>query len=148
MAPIGCLHAGWVDRLARLFFNQTGDEITVRVQNPLHLSHFSEPEPDLALLRPRATPYTEAHPTPEDVLLLVEVADTSIGYDRDRKIPLYARYAIPEVWLLDLNKPELTIYLAPSASGYRTIQRPEKTAAISPSRLPGVSLTLDRDLFG
>ena len=78
MAPIGCLHAVWVDRLARLFFNQTGDEITVRVKNPLRLSHFSEPEPDLVLLRPRAIPYTDAHPTPEDVLLLVEVADTSI----------------------------------------------------------------------
>jgi Uma2 family endonuclease len=123
MPPIGSQHAGWVDRLAQLFFRLTRGETLVRVQNPLRLDEHSEPQPDLALLRPRELPYTEAHPSPQDVLLLIEVADSSARYEHERKIPLYARHGVAEVWLFDLTSRQLEIYLEPSEDGYRKLLR-------------------------
>jgi Uma2 family endonuclease len=102
MSPIGSRHAGLVNRLNRLFSQRAGDQVVVSVQNPVRLGGYSEPQPDLALLRPRADFYTSSHPGPEDVLLAVEVAETSAAVDREVKVPLYARFGVPEVWLVDL----------------------------------------------
>jgi Uma2 family endonuclease len=82
------------------------------------LNDRTEPQPDLALLRPRANHYRDAHPRPQDVLLVIEVADTSLRYDRDVTLPLYARASIPEAWLMDLSRRRLTIYRCPGANGY------------------------------
>jgi Uma2 family endonuclease len=98
MSPIGPMHAGGVDRLNRLFSRTFGDAVIVRVQNPVVLDDYSEPEPDLTLLRPRADFYTGEHPNPEDILLAVEVADSSADWDRRVKAPLYVRSGIPELW--------------------------------------------------
>ena len=103
MAPIGSRHQSVVDRLTRLFSNRVGDAAVVRVQGPVRLGDDSEPQPDLLLLRRRADFYATAHPGPEDVLLLVEVPDTSTEYDREVKLPLYARHGIAEVWLVGLD---------------------------------------------
>lgn len=102
MAPIGPRYAGAVDRLTELFVRNFAGAALTRVQNPIHLDEHTEPQPDLALLRPRADFYTTGHPTPEDILLVVEIAETSADVDRDVKMPLYARSGIPEAWLVDL----------------------------------------------
>ena len=143
MAPIGSQHAGWVGRLTRLLVQRTPEDVTVYVQNPLRVSEHSELQPDLALLRPRELPYTEAHPGPEDVLLLVEVADSTLTYDREHKIPLYGRYGIPEVWLFDLINEHVEIYLDPSEDGYRRLFRPHPDERITPLLLPETIVDLE-----
>src|SRR2546426_2118990 len=104
MTPISSRHAACVNKLTRLFTRELGERVVVSVQNPVALTETSEPQPDLALLRPRADFYAAGHPGPEDVLLMVEVADTSATSDRAVKVPLYARAGIEEVWLIDLQK--------------------------------------------
>jgi Uma2 family endonuclease len=105
ITPIGSPHASSVKRTTSLFYRLLGDCATISVQDPVRLSNLSEPEPDVAVLRPRADFYAGAHPTPADVLLLVEVVDTTLRYDRRVKLPLYARSGIPEVWLVILAIP-------------------------------------------
>jgi Uma2 family endonuclease len=136
MAPIGSRHADCVSRLNRLFVRQT--EAVVRVQDPIQLSLHSEPEPDIAIVRSRR--YSKAHPGPDDVLLLVEVADSSLAYDRDIKVPLYARHGIPELWLVDLEHERLEVYLGPTAQGYRQTLRPRGQEIIVASRVPELRL--------
>ena len=147
MAPIGSQHAGWVGHLTRLLVQGTAENITVHVQNPVHLGEHSELQPDLALLRPRELPYTEAHPGPEDVLLLIEVADSTLTYDRERKVPLYGRHGIPEVWLFDLVNGQLEIYLEPFEEGYRRLLRPRLDGCIAPFLLPETVVDL-KALYG
>ncbi len=96
MPPIGSQHAGHLDRIAQPIFRQTTQGI-VRVQSPIKLGDHSEPQPDLTILRYREDFYTGAHPTPSDVMLIIEIADSTLHYDRDTKIPLYAKAGIPEV---------------------------------------------------
>src|SRR5438552_12280642 len=103
MSPIGPRHSACVDRLNALFTSRLRRRAIVRVQNPIVLSRWTEPQPDLTLLRPRADFYAERHPGPADVLLAVEVAETSGVYDRGTKLALYARARIPEVWLVDVR---------------------------------------------
>jgi len=144
MAPIGSFHADYIDRLARLFFKQADDGIRVRIQNPVHLSDFSEPEPDIALVKDNN--YREQHPTAEDVLLLVEVADTSLHYDRNIKLPLYARHQIPEVWVFDIKEKRLDIYQQPDSDYYRLHLRPKAEEKIQPLLVTSVSIDW-QDLF-
>src|SRR6266487_355884 len=103
MAPIGSRHAGAVKALNRLFSRLVGDQAVVSVQDPVIIGDRSVPQPDLALLKPRADSYSGAHPTAADVLLMVEVADTTLPFDMDTKVPLYARSGIAEVWVVDLQ---------------------------------------------
>ena len=140
MAPIGSKHATRVDYLNRLLVKQVRDDHLVRVQNPVRLGKHSEPQPDIAIVHNRR--YSKAHPVPKDVLLLVEVVDTTVQYDREIKIPLYARHHIPEVWLLDLPMVRLEIYLQPGKGGYRQMLRPEFEETISPSLVPEVSVRI------
>ncbi len=121
MAPIGSRHAACVTQLTQLFSLGLGERVFVSVQNPIGIAN-SEPEPDLALLRPRDDFYAERHPGPEDVLLVVEVADSSFQYDREVKIPLYARSGIVEAWLVDLGNDEVVVYREPSPKGYGLMQ--------------------------
>lgn len=137
MSPIGRVHAGIVDRLTHLFVTRVGDVAQVRIQNPLRLDERSEPEPDLTLLVPRPDFYTSGHPRPKDVLLLVEVADSSIEFDREVKIPLYARAGIREVWLVDLNVGTVTVFRDPTADGYRTVRTLRRGESIGALAFPG-----------
>ena len=130
MAPIGSPHADYVDRLNLMLISQIGTRFRVRIQNPIQLSDYSEPEPDVVIAKNRS--YREAHPGPQDILLLIEVADSTLKYDRDIKIPLYARCGIPEVWLIDLQKKRLEIHRQPSQEGYRQILLPASNESISP----------------
>ncbi len=136
MAPIGSRHQAVVDRLTSLFFNRVGDAAVVRVQGPVRLGEHSEPEPDLLLLRRRADYYASAHPGPEDVLLLVEVSDTSAEYDREVKLPLYARYSISEVWLVGLEAGTIGVYRVPTAEGYQEVSQAGRDQGIYPVAFP------------
>jgi Uma2 family endonuclease len=142
MPPIGSEHVGTVLQLSGTLQSAVGARALVSVQNPLVLDDYSEPEPDIVLLKPRADFYKSALPRPEDVLLLVEVADTTLRYDREVKIPLYGRNGVPEVWLVDLQKQQVTIFSSPSAQGYQEENVPDTLAGLSPRSLPDIVLDL------
>lgn len=116
--PIGPVHASIVDRLNRLLVQRLGDRAIVRVQNPVRLAPYSEPQPDLALVSFRRDFYQSHHPAPEDVLLVVEVADSSLALDRGVKVPLYARARIPQVWLIDLVAQRVLVHRDPGDGAY------------------------------
>ena len=131
MSPIGALHAAIVARLTAFLCRSVGSGVIVWCQNPIRLDEASEPEPDIALLRPRADGYMSAHPGPEDVLVVIEVADTSLAYDLGVKVPLYARHGIPEAWVIDAATRQTRVFREPSAEGYRRelLVGPEETLA-------------------
>lgn len=110
--PIGGRHASCVRELNRHFTRGVGDELRVDVQNPVRLDDAHEPEPDLAIIKARD--YRNSLPTSEDILLLVEVADTTLAYDRNVKLPLYARFEVPEVWIVDLASEIIERHSEPS----------------------------------
>ncbi len=120
MAPIGSPHAGCVARLTELFVQRLSGRAIVWTQNPLIVSDRSVPQPDLALLRPRADYYSASHPRVSDVFLVVEVADTTLRFDLGTKVPLYARCGIGEVWVVDVNERVVHVFREPAANGYRT----------------------------
>ena len=119
MAAIGSPHAAVTNRLARLFSRSLGDDAAlVSVQSPLRLDAHSEPQPDVVLLRPRADFYRSGHPGAADVLLLIEVSDSSLAYDRTTKLPLYAKFGVPEVWIVDLAGAAIEVYREPRDGAY------------------------------
>jgi Uma2 family endonuclease len=107
----------------------------------------AEPEPDLALLRTPITRYTNAHPRPADVLLVIEVADTSLAYDREVKLPLYAANGIPEAWLVDLTGDRIEVHRGPGPDGYREVRLATRGETITPINLPGIDINVD-DVLG
>ncbi len=118
MSPIHAGHAGMVNLLAHMLRQQLGSAYILTVQNPVSLDRLSEPQPDLAILRYRPDYYQKEHPEPKDVLLLIEVADTSLDKDRQVKLPLYARAGIPEGWIVNLPEQQLECYTGPTGDGY------------------------------
>ena len=138
---IGSRHAACVDRLTRLFVQQLGDRAVVRIQNPIQLDDYSEPEPDISLLRPKEDFYAEAHPMPEDVQLVIEVADTTLGRDRIVKIPLYARAGIQEIWIVDLVARRIELFRRPSKDNYGKF-RVVDDGALSPVAFPELELSI------
>ncbi|MEE9322068.1 MAG: Uma2 family endonuclease [Granulosicoccus sp.] len=108
--PIGCTHASVVDYLNRMLVLAVGDSAIVRTQNPVRLDNYSEPEPDFAILKPRQDSYRKSHPTADDVFLLIEVSDSTLRYDRNIKMPLYAKFGVPAVWIIDVAAQRLHIY--------------------------------------
>ena len=142
MVPTGSRHAAAVSQMAHLLHQKIGQQAIVSTRNPVRLDDYSEPEPDLALLRPREDFYKSAHPGPRDVLLVIEIAESSLRYDHEIKIPLYARHGIPEAWLVDVENETLTLFREPSESGYRQEIRPDALTAITPAALPALTLDL------
>ena len=119
MSPIGSLHAACVKFLTQLLHRLFSGTFIVGVQDPIRLNDFSEPQPDVTLLRWRDDYYRERHPTPADVLLVIEVADATVVKDRAIKIPLYARSGVPESWLVNIPEEQVEIYSGPADSAYR-----------------------------
>ena len=146
IAPIGRRHMACVDRLNQDFILGLGHWAIVRVRGPLRLHDYSEPEPDLVILRPRPDFYAEGHPGPEDTLLVIEVADTTERYDRQVKVPLYARAGIPEVWLVDLVARIVTAYRQPHAGAYADVVVATGADELSALALPELTLTAARIL--
>jgi Uma2 family endonuclease len=143
MAAIGTRHASCVRRLIGQF-RQIPEEIAILdVQNPIQLSERTEPQPDVVLLRPRSDYYAIAHPIPSEVLLLVEVSDSTVDFDRDVKVPNYARSGIQEVWLWDLEENCLEVYREQTINGYTSIQKFEGGQQISPLAFPDFIVSID-----
>jgi Uma2 family endonuclease len=139
--PIGAYHAGTVARLNRLWTSRVGDRAIVNIQNPVQFpSEDSELQPDVLLLRPREDFYTTRHPQAADVLLLIEVADTTLRLDRRVKIPLYARVGVREVWLIDLMTTRLEVRREPQGDRYRDERVLTRGERVSPEAFPDLSL--------
>ena len=138
MSPIGRKHVACIIRLVKLFERKLGDRTMVSAQNSILLDDHAQPQPDLAILKWRDDFYANALPTPEDILLIIEVADSTIDYDRDVKMPLYAANGIPEMWLFDVNQQVIEGYSQPSASGYKRSQRYEQGDKLSLIAFPDV----------
>ena len=147
MPPIGTQHAGKVNYLVKVLAQAVGDRAVLLVQNPVVLGDYSSPQPDLALARPQADFYASRHPQPGDLMLVVEVADTSLRFDRDDKVPLYARHGIPEVWLVDLKAKHLVRYRNPRQGAYTLIDQPDLGSPLEIAALPETRFDL-RTLFG
>jgi len=147
IGPIGSSHAGCVNRLNYLFNRQVADSEIVSVQNPLIIKNHSEPQPDLMILRHEPHFYSEKHPTPEDVLLLIEVSDSTLTYDRNVKNPLYARHGIIEYWVVNLKDDCIEVYLNPQAQDYTLIHIMRRGKVITPSQFPHISVAVS-DILG
>jgi Uma2 family endonuclease len=146
MNPIGDPHAGGVNRLTEIVVVRVVGKAITAVQNPVRLSEHQEPQPDLAILRFRDDRYASQGPKPEDVLLLIEVADSSVTFDLRVKGPLYARHNIPEFWLVDLGRQQVTVFRQPSPDGYRSMQIHERGASLTLAELPDVTIMVDEIL--
>ncbi len=146
MAPIGERHAAYIRRLNPLFAEKLSQRVLVDIQNPVKLNDASEPQPDVALLRPRPDFYESRHPQAEDIFLIVEVADTTTQSDREIKIPLYAEGGIPEVWLVNIREQCLEVYRTPSAEGYQVVKKLQRGQKISLQAFPDVEIAVDEIL--
>lgn len=146
MSPIGFNHAGHVVKLMNFFAPLVHGKAIINAQNPIQLGNLSEPEPDFMLLRPHIDFYTTAHPKAEDVLLLVEVADSSLYYDQNEKQRLYAHHNITEYWLLNLNETCLEVYLQPHNDSYQQKMTLGKADSITLSQLQQITISLNKIL--
>ncbi|HEX9820115.1 MAG TPA: Uma2 family endonuclease [Methylomirabilota bacterium] len=148
MTPIGSRHAATVARIHHLFSRRLGERALVWVQNPLLLlQHQSEPEPDVMLLAPRDDFYAAGLPEPPAVRLLVEVAESSLPYDRRTKFPLYARAGVAEAWLVDLDGARIEIHRGATAAGYRDVHAARTDETFAPAAFPDLTV-IPRDLLG
>lgn len=141
MAAIGTRHATCVRLLDGRLQSGLAGRAIVSCQMPVRLSTGAEPEPDLALLRPRADQYAGGHPGPGDVLLIVEVADTSLGFDRERKLPTYAAAEILETWLVDLTSDRVLAHRDPAGGRYQTVLMAGRGDTLAPIAFPDLVLS-------
>jgi Uma2 family endonuclease len=137
MAPIGSEHAAATNALTRLLVLAVGDRGIVAVGNPVRLTRHSEPQPDFSILKPRDD-YRKTLPRPEDTMLAVEVANTSLDYDRKVKLALYARSGIPEVWIVNLAAEEVEVYRSPVADSYTSVTCAGRSDTLTIKAIPGV----------
>lgn len=142
MPPIGIRHMANVDRLTHLFCNAVGDRAIVRCQGGVQLSDITEPQPDFALLAPREDFYESRRATVADALLVVEVSDTTLKYDLNRKMSLYARHGVREFWVLDVNDKRLHVFAGPTDTGYERRSAVENPVVMGIGELPGVTVDL------
>jgi Uma2 family endonuclease len=147
MSPIGTRHSACIDRLTMLFARRLGRRAIVRVQSPITLDDQSEPQPDVTVLKPRDDFYATRHPGPKDVLLLVEVADSSLEYDRGVKVPLYARAGIQEVWTVDVIQRSIEVSRRPTLRGYRERHEPSRRDTLAPVAFPRTAFRVS-DILG
>jgi Uma2 family endonuclease len=150
MSPIGRRHFSAVMRLTKLCVLRLSENAEVSIQNPVRLRETFEPEPDVAILHPQpraARPYETAPPGPGDVLLLIEVADSSVEWDLGEKAALYARDGVPELWVLDLPADRVVIHREPTAGGYASVAQLPRDGSVHPLAFPDVAFTAD-DLLG
>lgn len=143
MSPMGSRHAACVDRLLHTLFQPLAGRAIVRCQSPIRLNRHNEPEPDLTLLRPREDFYATAHPSAEDVLWVIEVSDSSLDFDRQVKLPLYAQFGIPEVWILDLGSDQILIHGQPSGLAYAEQRTHGGGETFTTRAFPDLQLSVD-----
>jgi len=143
----GDLHIACINRLNRFFSRNCGDDVIVSIQNAVVISDISEPEPDVTLLKFREDFYASGKATAEDVLLLIEVSDSTVKYDRDVKVRLYAEAEIAEVWLINLPRQLVEVYSQPENGKYKVVGKFNKTQTLSPKYLSSVNIKIT-DILG
>lgn len=143
---IGSRHSGTVKRLNEILKNILGKAFIISIQDPIHIDEYNEPEPYIALLKRREDFYSESHPTPQDVCLLVEVADSSVEYDREVKKDLYAEAGIREFWLVNLQEETVEVYSQPKNGNYRLVRILEAGETIESNSVENLRLSVDEIL--
>lgn len=142
---VGNRHALLVDLLTEFFIKNTPENVRVRIQNPLRISDYNEPEPDIALTD--LTKYDgKRHPRPAETLLVVEVSDTTLKYDRDVKLALYAEAEIPEVWIVNLPNNIIEVHQKPSNGIYQLTEIFKPGDILASSVLPELKLEVSKIL--
>ncbi|HTW71492.1 MAG TPA: Uma2 family endonuclease [Acetobacteraceae bacterium] len=141
MSPIGPRHSHVIDLLTRILVRAVGDRGWVRVQNPIVLDSGSEPQPDIVVARPSASGYRDAHPRPDDVLLLIEVADSSFEFDGSVKRELYARAGIREFWIADLTANRVLVHRAPGGGVYGATEAVGASGSLQVEALPDITIS-------
>lgn len=144
--PIGNAHASCVKSLAEILRDTLGKDVTYSVQDPIWLDEYNEPIPDLALLKRRDNFYRRKSPTAEDALLIIEVSDTTIDYDRNRKIPLYAQAGIPEVWIVNLQNSTIGLHYQPREYSFAVVKVFRRGENLKSEVLPKLQLPVDQIL--
>jgi Uma2 family endonuclease len=142
ISPIGSGHSGTVNALNQCLVEAIGRRGIVAPQNPVQLDDLSEPQPDFAVLRPREDYYRRATPRPDEVMLIIEVADSSLAYDRNVKRSLYARHGIAEFWIVDLSGGEMEVCRQPVGGEYASVSRVGREGILEPELLPGVVISV------
>lgn len=146
MPPIGDDHMGTVNWLTNVLIRRLSGRVVVSTQNPIRLSDYSEPQPDVAILRPRADFYRSGKPRPDEVLLLIEVARSSVDFDRLSKLPRYAAAGIVEVWIVNLADDHVEVYRHPTEGSYATRTVHVRGDTLVPLALPDLALGVDEVL--
>jgi Uma2 family endonuclease len=147
MPRMGSPHAGTVGKLQYILFPVVSPQAHLRVQLPVRLGEYSEPLPDLAVLLPRKDFYMSRHPLPADTLLIVEVSDSSLRFDVNVKVPLYAQHKVPEVWVVDLQHAQIHFFRSPQNGIYTDVSVTEKPGVVALIAFPEVEVNL-AELFG
>jgi Uma2 family endonuclease len=135
-------HIGCINRLNRIFMRNLGDDFIVSVQNAIVVNPYSAPEPDVVILRFREDFYASGKAKPEDVLLIIEVSDSTVRFDRQTKMPLYARAGIEEAWLVNLPRKALEVYRSPVNGKYQIVQKLGKNESIAPLNFPELQVSV------
>ncbi len=143
----GNLHIGCINLFTWILRNELSKEYIFSIQNAVKINNFSAPEPDVAILRFRADFYSGGKARPEDILLLIEVADTTVHSDRQIKIPLYARAGVPEGWLVNLPRKIVEVYTAPKNGKYQVVRKAGKSEILQPQTIRDLSIKV-ADIFG
>jgi len=147
MSPIGSRHAARVTLAEEALRRHLGEAVIVRVQNPVRLDDYSEPEPDIAVVIRRLDRYAQAHPGPRDILLILEISDTSSAFDRQVKAPMYARAGITELWLELISEECIEIHTEPVNGAYNKVRQARRGESLTPQSFPQVSIAVD-ELLG
>lgn len=140
--PKGPAHSALCKRLEKLLEQRLGAQVLVRLQDPIHLDDYSEPEPDIAVVQPQADFYATAHPSPTDVYLIIEVADTTLERDLGSKAMLYAATGIADYWVLNVVAQQLHVFREPSPDGYQRQLILSAQQAIAPKDFPACEITV------
>jgi Uma2 family endonuclease len=146
MSPVKEPHAACVDVLNVVIQERLGRSVNVRVQGPIQLDDFSEPQPDISILKRRDDFYRHAHPRPEDVLIVIEVSDSTLSFDRKVKVPLYARAGIPEAWIINLPEERIEVYADASGSVYQTVNSYSRGEEVQSHTLAAWRVSVDEVL--
>lgn len=144
MAAMSSRRAACIDWFSRSLILALVEATIVRVRGPVRLDDDNEPEPDVTLLRRRDDYYATGHPGPDDVLLLIEVADTTLDFDRNLKLPLYARAGIPEIWIVNLQDRRVEVYTEPDGVGYGSVRHYGPGESVAPRHFPDIALEVER----
>ena len=140
VSPANPPHSAIVNKLARLLILGIREELNVRIQSPNVVGSHSQPEPDVVVANARSDDYVTAHPTAEDTIVAIEVSDTTYRFDRNKKLPMYARAGVPTVWIVDVNRRQIETFTDPENDTYRTVVVMKRGDSLV---VPGTDVTLD-----